>query len=474
MAGESTTTIAASGKPWKGRRERPRSRDALALAVAWSIDEPERVGEVALLPTSEPPLVLGRGAAREGDARGRVRFYRQRPGSLEARPALGGRGISREQLAVRATAGALEIERVGRCPMLVNGALADRAMVRPGDTLLLQNQLLLLCVDRPEQLPTLRGEAFERLHPFGAPDLHGLVGESPAIWSFRERAAFTGASDAHALVLGPSGVGKELAARAVHGWSPRAARSLVSRSAATLPDGLIDAELFGNVRDYPNPGMPERAGLIGDADRSTLFLDEIGELPPGLQAHLLRVLDAGGEYQRLGSSRTRRSDLRFIGATNRPVESLKHDLAARLTLRLAVPGLDARREDIPLLAGHLLRRAAGRSPEVAARYFEEDGRPRLGPLLVERLLRHCWTTHVRELDRLLWQAMAESEEAYIALTPGVEAEIRIPEPDGGEEPGHEAVEEALARHEGNVTRAARELGLKNRYALYRLMKRYGL
>ncbi len=442
--------------------------------IAWSIDEPERVGEVALLARSAAPTILGRGGPRDADAADRARFYRQRPGSLEVRPPLGGRGISREQLALTPTDGGLDVERIGRCPMWVNGAGADRATLRPGDTLLLQNQLLLLCVSRPEQLPTLRGEAFERLHAFAAPDAHGLVGESPAIWSFRERAAFAGASDAHVLVLGPSGVGKELAARAVHGWSPRRGRALISRSAATFPEGLIDAELFGNVQNYPNPGMPERAGLIGDADRSTLFLDEIGELPTALQAHLLRVLDAGGEYQRLGSSVLRRSDLRFIGATNREVASLKHDLAARLTLRLDVPGLGARREDIPLLIDHLLRLAARRSPEVTGRYFEEDGTPRVGPLLVDRLLRHSWTTHVRELDRLLWQAMAESEEAYIALTPGVEAEIDIPEPEPAEEVGREEVEAALARHEGNVTRAARELGLKNRYALYRLMKRYGL
>ena len=127
---------------------------------------------------------------------------------------------------------------------------------------------------------------------------------------------------------------------------------------ATLPAGLIDAELFGNVANYPNAGMAERPGLIGEADGSTLFLDEIGELPDALQTHLLRVLDDGGEYQRLGDARRRHADLRLIAATNRPVRQLKHDLAARLRLRVHLPGLNERPEDVPLLARFLLQRAA--------------------------------------------------------------------------------------------------------------------
>src|SRR6185503_16398678 len=115
------------------------------------------------------------------------------------------------------------------------------------------------------------------------------------------------------------------AARALHELSPRAERRLVSRNAATLPSGLMDAELFGNAKNYPNPGMAERAGLIGEANGGTLFLDEIGELPAELQAHLLRVLDGDGEYQRLGDAQQRRSDFRLVAATNRDPSSLKHD-----------------------------------------------------------------------------------------------------------------------------------------------------
>src|SRR5262249_39430583 len=144
-------------------------------------------------------------------------------------------------------------------------------------------------------------------HPFGEPDADGLVGESPAMWALRGAIAAAARRDLHALVLGPSGTGKELVARAIHARSARSGRPLVARNAATIPESLMDAELFGNVRSYPNPGTPERAGLIGQAHRSTLFLDEIAELPVSLQAHLLRVLDEG-DYQRLGEATARKSD----------------------------------------------------------------------------------------------------------------------------------------------------------------------
>src|SRR4029077_9274313 len=126
------------------------------------------------------------------------------------------------------------------------------------------------------------------------------------------------------VIAGQSGSGKELVAQAIHALSGRADRRLVSRSAATLPEALIDAELFGNAKNYPNPGMVERSGLIGEAHGSTLFLDELGELPHAAQAHLLRVLD-GGEYQRLGEAQARVSDFRLVVATNRILSSLKPD-----------------------------------------------------------------------------------------------------------------------------------------------------
>jgi two-component system nitrogen regulation response regulator GlnG/two-component system response regulator HydG len=280
------------------------------------------------------------------------------------------------------------------------------------------------------------------------------------------------------LLLGESGAGKELAARAIHGLSRRSAALMVSRNAATFPPGIIDAELFGNVKDYPNPGMEARPGLIGEADGSTLFLDEIAELPSQLQAHLLRVLDAGGEYQRLGDAKMRRADLRIVAATNRDPTDIKEDLLARLTLRVTVPGLGDRCEDIPLLVRHVLGVAAAENPKIGERFFADRdggrGEARIDPELIEMLLRHRHSHHVRELEGLLWQAISQSEGSYIALTDGVREQFVMEQPtvESEEELTAERIRGCLERHYGKVSRAWRELGLKSRYALYRLMKKH--
>jgi two-component system nitrogen regulation response regulator GlnG/two-component system response regulator HydG len=194
------------------------------------------------------------------------------------------------------------------------------------------------------------------------------------------------------------------------------------------------------------------------------------------------VLDRGGEYQRLGEARVRRADLRVVAATNRRVEDLKHDLAARFTLRIEVPPLAARLEDVPLLLRHLLRRAGATHPEVARRFFVEPGpglapEARLSPDLVDRLVRHPFPHNLRELDQILWQALGESRGDTIELTPGVQQRLAQPaptRPSGGAEPSREQIEACLGLHHGNITRAARALGLKNRFVLYRLMKRLGV
>src|SRR5262249_66785 len=162
---------------------------------------------------------------------------------------------------------------------------------------------------------------------------------TPLAWALRDTVAFAARAEGHVLVRGESGSGKELCATAIHRLSTRGERALVARNAATFPAGLVDAELFGNAKNHPNPGTAEREGegLVGEGDGGTLFLDEIGELPAALQAHLLRVLDRNGEYQRLGESRVRRADLRVVAATNRGVAELKHDFAARFTLAVEIP-----------------------------------------------------------------------------------------------------------------------------------------
>ncbi len=456
----------------------------LALVVLWCIDEPHRAGEVALIPTGSTS-VLGRGeVGGEEEGVGRLLLYRQRPGRNEWAGPLRSPRISRDQLILEHRHdGALWVRNIGRAVLLVNREEVQRARLHPGDILELKNRLLLRVGERPLRTPPPE-HARLKLHPFGEPDEHGIVGETASMWELRDRIAFVAARNAHVLVRGQSGTGKELVATAIHALSARRRRPMVSRNAATFPETLIDAELFGNVKDYPNPGMRDRPGLIGEAHESTLFLDEIGELPSELQAHLLRVLD-DGEYQRLGEAHTRRSDFRLIGATNRPVVQLKHDFAARLQMHVQLPSLNERPEDIPLLVQHLLRSIAQEDPDIARRFFiDEDpkGFPRLGPALITALVRHRYDTHVRELGALLWQAMAGSRGRYLDVVPEMELRFEASaEPQAAEQEGvdpnalsREEILACLEKHEGVQEKVWKDLGLKNRFQLYRLIKKYDL
>ncbi len=465
---ELTSTAADSSDKSGGQRPED---SALGLMVAWAAHDHTLLGLVGMVPDARRSWVVGRGAGQPGDEP-RLLFAPLRPGPPVAGLPLQSPAVSRRQLVVRREGAALVVERVGKLTMTHNGRPTERALLYPGDRLQLERQLLLVCVQRG------RGEVRERgagpgFAP-GAADASGLVGETPRIWQLRDELSFYARRAGHVLILGPSGSGKELCARAIHRMSPRASGPFVARNAATLPEGLLDAELFGNERNYPHHGMPERPGLIGEAHRGTLFLDEIGELPEALQAHLLRVLDAG-EYHRLGSAATRRADVRLVAATNRPLASLKHDLVARLLLRVNTPGLDERRDDVPLLIDALLARLTTADPALRQEFYEGDT-PRLDPALVDALLTHAYATHLRELDALLVLAMATSRHGTLELTAAVRERLAsAPSPASlpSGPPTREQIEAALARV-GTASRAWVELGLSSRDALNRLMKKYGL
>ncbi|MEL6346720.1 MAG: sigma 54-interacting transcriptional regulator [Myxococcota bacterium] len=451
--------------------------ECTALVLVWSRAEPYRVGQVALFPSGCEARVLGRAWSRPENGE-RVRFYTQRPDALAPAPELLGRGMSREQLRITpARGGGLRVDNIGRPAVLVNGRPIRRSIIRPGDLLEIQHQLLLYCIRRPTRMPALRYHNGP-LHDFGEPDSVGMVGETPVMWALRDQLAFLARRDVHVLILGQSGTGKELAAQAIHTLSRRTGNALICRNAATIPPTLADAELFGNIKDYPNPGMQHRLGLIGSADGGTLFLDEFGELPSEVQTHLLRVLDTGGEYQRLGDSTPRRADLRFIAATNRSSDELKADLVARLKLRIHTLRLQERLEDIPLLARKLLQNVIEKEPDLAR--FSRDGEPRLAPDLISRLMQHDYTLHVRELESLLWLAMSSSPTDYIALTPEVKAELKVkqPRPPGGftdpETLDPAEIQTVLDQHSGNQEKAWRALGLSSRHVLYRLIKKHNL
>lgn len=458
------------------------------FVIVWA-EDPALLG--AFLPIGTTPKVLGRvgESVTTGDD-ARLVPVRQRPGTNGPAPALEDKGLSREQLKISRRGSSLIVENVGKRDLLdPRGRVVPDVVVELGEVIEVKGRLLLMAVARPPVLPSFTNLG-KKHHPFGEPDAHGLVGESEPAWRLRDSAAFVASRAAHVLLLGESGTGKEIVAQTIHERSPRASKRLVSRNAATLPAGLIDAELFGHVANYPNVGMPERPGLIGDADGSTLFLDEIGELPHELSTKLLRVLDEGGEYQRLGDTKARSSKFRLIGATNRAVNTLKADVAARFRLRIQVPRLVERREDIPLLARHLLRRVAVQDPAIGERFFEDwDGRtgePRISIELMKAVVTHEYATNIRELDVLLWASLGSSPGDVAELTPEVEAELRAAP--GGEEAGPmsqkpridvrnltaDDVRAALERAGGVPDKAWRDLGLANRHVLKRLVKKFGL
>lgn len=454
----------ADSRRWldRGGERSPSTR--LELVVVWSLGEPSRVGEAASI--GDGPGVVGRGLATDDERERRITFGRVRPGDEPVARPLAAPALSRRQLLVVRDGAVLRLERIGKLTMSIDGVPAERGEARAGSTIMLGDQVLLYVREKATLLTSGPAPTF----PFGKRDERGILGESPAAWGLRDRIGFTAKQRGHVAVFGPSGSGKELVARGIHALSGRGRGPWIARNAATLPEGIADAELFGNAKNFPNPGMRERAGLVGEADGGTLFLDEVGELPEALQSHLLRLLDAG-EYHRLGEDRARTADVRFIGATNRTPDALKHDLLARLTVRVDVPGLDERREDIPLLCRDIFDRLAAHDGSLA-RFQDPDGTLRLDPLLVEGLLHHDFQGHVRELEALLVGAMSDSRRPFVELTPGV-AERLTSQKAARAPVDREAVEAALQAASGSVVAAAARLGM-SRHALRRLLQRYGI
>ncbi|MFM7201545.1 MAG: sigma 54-interacting transcriptional regulator [Myxococcota bacterium] len=389
----------------------------VALVLLWSADQPWRAGERFLLPRRpvRRPYLIGRGAARPEDRAPRLSLVQHQPENLTLQPPLGLSTLSREQMLLQMQAdGSLLLQNIGRSELLVAGRQVlpgEETSVAFGAEVELPGQLLFLCM--PHVMPSVFPSAEPMV--FGQPDAFGLVGESAALWALRRQLALMGPLAGHVLIRGASGTGKELAAHALHGLSPRRSQPLVARNAATLPESLAVAEFFGSARNYPQAGMPERPGLIGAAHRSTLFLDEFGELPEALQSQLLRVMDAG-EYQRLGETRLLQADVRIVAATNREETSLKHDVLARFRHRLMMPDLNERKDDIPLLSAHLLRQMALQAPGLVAIEGQEQW-PRISLRLMKMLVQHVYTAHVRELEWLLWESVRAAPGGVLDVPP---------------------------------------------------------
>jgi DNA-binding NtrC family response regulator len=303
-----------------------------------------------------------------------------------------------------------------------------------------------------------------------------IVAESQAMKSVLKLVERIGPADANILITGENGAGKGVIARALHATSARSARPLVSLNAGALAEGVFESELFGHVRGAFTDAKADRVGRFELADGGTLFLDEIANVPLNLQPKLLRVLETG-EFERVGSSKTRQVDVRVLSATNADLNAevaqgrFRQDLLFRLnTVEIHLPALRDRCEDIPPLAEHFLRQHSERYRRGSMGFTAQA---------LDALRQHAWPGNVRELDHVVERALLMSSSSVVtafdlALQPTPDARLssRLEEL-SLEEAERILITKALARFEGNANRAAEALGL-SRSALYRRLQKYGL
>ena len=305
-----------------------------------------------------------------------------------------------------------------------------------------------------------------------------FIASAPAMQSVLELIAQVGPSDANVLVTGEHGTGKEIVARLLHAASPRARMPLVAVNAGGMPEGTFESEFFGHVKGAFTDARTDRIGRFELANGGTLFLDEIANVPLRQQAKLLRVLETG-ELERVGSSQTRRVDVRLLCATNAQLleeakaGNFREDLLFRInTIEIHLPALRDRREDIPLLAAHFLNRNR-------ARYRKQV--KGFSPSAMMQLMQYPWPGNVRELEHAMERAVLlcrgeEIEPSNLAF--GSARPTGAPLDNMSENMSIDEVEsllikKVLRRCDGNISQAAEALGL-SRAALYRRIEKYGI
>ena len=308
--------------------------------------------------------------------------------------------------------------------------------------------------------------------------VEGIIGDSGRMQEVLSLVRRVAPSDATVLIRGESGTGKELIARALHYASPRAAGPLVKVNCAALAESLLEAELFGHEKGAFTGAVASRKGRFEVADGGSIFLDEIGDLPPHLQVKLLRVLQER-EFERVGSSRPIKVDVRLLAATHRDLEALvregrfREDLYYRINVvTIMLPPLRERREDLPPLIEHFLRAFAGKNDK-SVRGLTREAR--------EALLRYDYPGNIRELENLIERAVVLTRDDVIGVE-DLPLTLETPASGSGDEAGliaavegleRRMIREALAKADGTQTRAAELLGISERVLRYKL-KKYGL
>ncbi|MBC7899168.1 MAG: sigma-54-dependent Fis family transcriptional regulator [Saprospiraceae bacterium] len=307
-----------------------------------------------------------------------------------------------------------------------------------------------------------------------------MVGESVAMRALRKQIAIVAPSDGRVLISGESGTGKELVARAIHAQSKRRSSPFVEINSAAIPEELVESELFGHTKGAFSGAMASKKGKFEIADGATLFLDEIGDMSPRVQAKMLRVLEEQ-RFEPVGSNTPVKVDVRVISATNKRLEDLienggfRHDLFYRLNvIPFQIPPLRERLEDVPLLIEHFNRKFSNDYAK-KLKIFNDDS--------VEALVNHVWLGNVRELKNTIERVVIMISKQKISVKDlpelGTNGEVpassfRFPSFKDATDAYHrEFILHKLAEFDGNVTKAAEKMGV-DRSHLYRRMKNLGI
>ncbi len=306
----------------------------------------------------------------------------------------------------------------------------------------------------------------------------GIIGRSSGLRRVLQMVETVAWGDSTVLLLGETGTGKELIARAIHGHSPRSDRSLVKLNCAAIPTGLLESELFGHERGSFTGAIAQKIGRLELAHQGSLFLDEIGDIPLELQPKLLRVLQER-EFERLGSTRTQKVDVRIVAATHRDLEGMilekqfRSDLYYRVNVfPIHVPPLRERPEDIPLLVQHFVEQATRRMRKAIDAIPSET---------MEALIHYRWPGNIRELENVIERAVILSPGPVLRLSP---RDLKSRITPGQDTDRHQTLEEVERNHILKTLKetswvlsgpggAAARLGL-NRSTLYFRMKKLGI
>jgi len=412
----SSPTHTAPGVTHTEAPEASASPLTLALVLMVAHGSLARTGERVFIKEGETVVV-----GRHDPARATLlaHFAPHRPGMPMPPPSPAGGlpcpSVSHEQLRVTATKDGLWVKVLSTRPTLLNDAPFTEGLVRGDDVITLVGEAVLLCIWTPMELP-MPPEGWP-MQPFGKPDLYGIRGESAAAWNLRRTIAFAAKMNHDVVVGGESGTGKTAVCRAIHQCSARKNGPIVKRSAKQFTETLAESQLFGTASGFVGAGKQSFPGLFPEAAGGTIVLDQIGLAPHWLQEMLLSTLD-DGVYTMVGAAHPSQVDVRIIGSTNaEPKSVFLHDFDARLAMRVMVPPMRERRDDIGLALRDFLEEADATITD------DPPSKRRISPTFVAYLVRHALPTNARQIRNMMLAALAANTPGQVKLPKSIVDEL---------------------------------------------------